>query len=133
MQDITFKIASRGEGKTKWLLDIAHQYSNTDRPVYLCTDMETVYGNFCEKYFRTYNSICTVQKLTLNQLTGNEIVLIDDLMSLTTCSFADIAYIKRNCYKMFVTIEGNNAENEINEIDHNQLSIFDNYEVVFNG
>ena len=28
MNDITFKIAGRGEGKTKWLLNIAHSLKN---------------------------------------------------------------------------------------------------------
>ena len=123
MHEITFKVAKRGEGKTRWLLNIANEYSESDRPILYCTDLESEYGNFCEKYFKTFHKIANIQRISLTQLTGNEVVLIDDLMAMNF-TIKDIAYIQRNCYKLYITVEGT-TEDHIEE-NPNQLTIFDN-------
>ena len=106
MTDITFKVAPRGEGKTKWLLEIANKFAN-EHNIYLYTQEETEYSKFCEKYFHTFNQICPVRILTKVSLTDNDIVLVDNLFNQD--SFAgDINFLQRSCYRLFVTLEGIN-------------------------
>ena len=105
MNDITFKIAKQGEGKTKWLLKIANQYAGTNRKVYLFTDDDQAYIKFCEKYFNTFSQVCPVERLTAFKLTENDVVLVDNLFK-QCASIGDLNFIHKNCYKMFVTIEG---------------------------
>ena len=105
MNDITFKIARKGEEKTRWLLDVAKYYVNNRRRVFLFTDDEQEYARFCEKYFKMFSEVCEVQRLTSFQLTSDDVVLVDDLFSHCT-SIGDFNFMKRNCYKMFVTLEG---------------------------
>lgn len=105
MNEITFKIAKKGEGKTRWLLDVAHSYAKTDKPVYYCANLQTEYGNFCEKYFRTFQEICNVKELSLPHLDGDAVVLIDDMMT-TNITPKDILYIQQNSYKLYVAITG---------------------------
>ena len=105
MNDIVFKVASPGEGKTKWLLNIANMYQNEGRQVYLLAQDETEYAKFCEKYFKTYSEVCHVQRLTAVKDTHNSVVLIDNLLN-HSFSAKDAEYINNNCYKMFVTIAG---------------------------
>lgn len=103
--NIIFKVALPGEGKTKWLLDVAHQYSATGRSIYLYTEDETEYAKFCEKYFAIYKAVCPVYKLTAFKITKDAVILIDNLLSHGN-SLGDIRFFQRNCYKMFVTLEG---------------------------
>jgi hypothetical protein len=104
MNDITFKIAKKGEGKTKWLLDIANQYSISNK-IYLYTDEDNEYIKFCEKYFNMYNSICPVQRLTSFDSMQDAIVLVDNIFNQDS-SVRDFIFIQRNCYKLFITLEG---------------------------
>lgn len=120
MNEITFKIAKKGEGKTRWLLDIAHSYAKTDRPVYYCAKLQTEYGNFCEKYFRTFQEICNVKELSLPHLEGDAVVLIDDMITMNITS-SDIQYIQKNCYKLYIAITG--ITDDVEEGNH---TIFNN-------
>lgn len=111
MNNITFKITPRGEGKTKWLLDVAHDYEGSGRKVYLYTDDESKYAKFCEKYFKTFGRICFVERLTSFKLTSEDVVLVDDLLSHDT-AISDFIYIHNNSYAMYVTLEGQIATEE---------------------
>lgn len=104
MNNITFKIAKKGEGKTKWLLDIANKYSSSNK-VYLYTDDEREYREFCEKYFKMYSNICPVRKLTNVDSLEGSIVLVDNMLNQDSAT-SDFTFIQRNCYKLFVTLEG---------------------------
>lgn len=104
MNEITFKIAKKGEGKTKWLLDIANKYADKHR-IYLYTVNDNEYHKFCEKYFSVYNSICPVERLTAFKLTENDVVLVDNLFNQDS-SISDFTFIQRNSYKVFITLEG---------------------------
>ena len=50
MNPMIVKVAPKGEGKTKWLINIAKKYQDNDVPVYLVTASERDYVNFCRKY-----------------------------------------------------------------------------------
>lgn len=124
MTDIVFKVAPKGEGKTKWLLELAKRYS-TERKVYLCTQDEVQYVRFCEKYFNLYNEICRVERLTSLNICSEDIVLMDNLLE-QSLAINDITFIQRNCYRLFITIEGltNFIEHRNNwNIFYEQLSI----------
>ena len=124
MNIVTFKVAPKGEGKTRWLLTIASKYKDSDRPIYLYTDDTEEYRRFCDKYFVLFNEICPVRALSAFKLTPDAIVLVDNLFKLSA-QIGDINYICRNCYKMFVTIEGTTTlENDFNkEVDfHTQIN-----------
>ena len=122
MSKMICKVALRGEGKTKWLLDVAHRYSDSAFPVYFFTTKEGHYRKFCEKYFRAFQSICTVEEFNIENFVGNEIVLVDDLMSLDV-DMKRLSEIRDNCYIMYATIEG--TTESITIIDTDQLTIFD--------
>ena len=108
MTDIKFKIAPKGEGKTKWLLDIAYKYAGI-RKVYLYTESEHEYRRFCEKYFATYNQICLVERLTAFKLTENDVVLVDNLFNHDS-AISDFTFIHNNCCKLFISLEGELAD-----------------------
>lgn len=104
MNDITFKIANRGLGKTRWLLEKAHQHR--DEPVKFYSETTYEYSLFCEKYFSLYNEICKVEHLDIENLTSEDIVLIDDLFSLSYTKI-NINNIKKIAKKLYITLEGN--------------------------
>lgn len=122
MSKMICKVALRGEGKTKWLLDVAHRYSDSAFPVYFFTTKEDQYRKFCEKYFRAFQSICTVEEFNIENFVGNEIILVDDLMSLDI-DMKKLSGIKENCYKMYATIEGTTEADIVTDTD--QLTISD--------
>ena len=103
MNDITFKIAKKGEGKTKWLLERAHELKGEPVKFYSKTTQE--YSLFCEKYLNLYNEICLVEHLSIENLTLDDIVLIDDLFSITEAT-VDVNYIKNVAKKLYITLEG---------------------------
>lgn len=104
MNDITFKIANRGEGKTRWLLEKAHELKGESVKFYSDTTQE--YLLFCEKYLNFYNEICRVEHLDIEKLTSEDIVLIDDLFSISDTKI-NINHIKNVAKKLYITLEGN--------------------------
>ena len=105
--NITFKIATAGEGKTKWLLDLAEHYASRGINLYMFTTHEEQYKEFCDKYFYVFKNICPVIRLTnLNQVTSEDIVIIDNLFMHGDVRLNDVLEVCNNCYKMFITIEG---------------------------
>ena len=111
MNDITFKVTPKGEGKTKWLLEISKRYADEKRPIFLFTDEDKDYIKFCEKYFNMFKEICPVVRLTAFKLTPDAVVLVDDLFSHSN-SIGDFSFMHRNCYKMFITVEGTTSYEE---------------------
>ena len=106
MNDITFKIARKGEGKTKWLIEVAHRcYKEFNDTVYLFTEDDNSYVRFCEKYFKTYFEVCPVQKLPPFVDPTNSIILVDNLLE-CNCQTNNFKFMQRNCKKMYVTLEG---------------------------
>lgn len=106
MNDITFKIAGRGEGKTKWLLNIAKEFHDKNIRTVLYTYVDDEYRMFCEKYFNLFGHVCPVEILENdNQVDHETVVLIDDLLSYNI-SLNELTRLQSRCYKMFVTIEG---------------------------
>lgn len=104
MNDVMFHVARRGEGKTRWLLDKAHELKEYPVKLYCQTSQE--YSLFCEKYFSLYKEICPVEYLNSHEdVLPSDIVLIDDLITLSS-SLVNIRHIKNNCYRMYVTVEG---------------------------
>lgn len=129
MNEITFKIASRGEGKTKWLLNIAHSLKNESIKLY--TETSSEYAIFCEKYFRLYNEVCLVKRLDKDEINADDVILIDNMLE-TNINFNDLKYINRSCKKIYATLEGN-IDTQFDSFDSSQISIFDSYEVQLNG
>ena len=105
MNDIVFKVAPKGEGKTKWLLNVANEYITAGRTVYLYTNDDQEYARFCEKYFNVFHHVCSVIRLTSLNVTSDDVILIDDLFSYTM-PISNIQKMQRDCYKLFITVEG---------------------------
>ena len=106
MNDITFKIAKKGEGKTKWLLEVAHKaHKESNNSVYLFTEDDASYTKFCEKYFKTYAEVCPVQELPPFVDPVDSIILVDNLLE-CNCQTNNFKFMQRNCKKMYVTLEG---------------------------
>lgn len=103
MNELIIKVAHPGEGKTQWLLDVAHNYKKTHN-IYLYTSRVNEYKRFCEKYFVKYNTRCPVE-LYECQVGNDVVVLIDDYFE-HSLSCANIKYLQANCHKIFMTITG---------------------------
>lgn len=122
MNEITFKVAHPGEGKTQWLLAVAHEYSKTHN-VYLYYNKPHEYERFCDKYFATYSKRCPVSTYTC-EVGQDVVVLVDDLFK-QPMSVGDIQHLQANCYKVFITLTGNSSDCpvESNHNDPDQLTI----------
>ena len=126
MDKLIVKVARKGEGKTKWLLEVANKYQTEGRSVYLYTNNTKDYERFCEKYFTTYSSICKVNKFTFYEPIKESVILIDNLLS-HDLNMSTLNSICNECYQIFITIDGSSdAELYNSPIEKfEQLSIFD--------
>lgn len=127
MNDITFKVTPKGEGKTKWLISVAKRCYDEGTDVYLYTEDDRDYVKFCDKYFNTYATICPVKLLKAFCEIKNAVILVDDLMKCTS-QIGEFKFMQRNCKKMFITLEGTTEDPfaEVNsDSNFEQLSIFD--------
>ena len=106
MNNVTFKVALPGEGKTKWLLNIAKHYADKGVKTYLFTQDDNEYVRFCDKYFKTFTQVCPVSKLTAFKITAQDVVLVDNLFDKCDSAISDFTFIQKNCYKMFITVDG---------------------------
>lgn len=112
MNNIIYKVAPAGEGKTKWLLNMAKYYSDNNRTCYLFCDDDYMFNKFCRKYFQTFSELCPVKRLKAFRLTKDDVVLVDDMLNMDA-SLADFLFIQQNCYQMCVTIAGVSADKEL--------------------
>lgn len=126
MNDVIINVARKGEGKTIWLLSVAHHYSTKNIPVYLLVETEKEFNRFCDKYSALYGKICKVKKMDSIEDGTNSIVLIDDLFE-RELDMSYIRQLKSICNKMFIAIEGSTEDNEEStevENDYEQLTLF---------
>ena len=126
MTNVTFKVAPKGEGKTKWLLSIAYKYSRQHK-IYFIPKNSAEFVKFCDKYFATYHEICPVYRYDGCENTENTVVLVDNLLehNLTTNT---LEFIRKNCYKMFISVEGTTREDDSADPytpEYEQLTLFD--------
>lgn len=117
MNELVIKVARKGEGKTKWLLNIAHDYRNQDNPIFLYTDSEHEYSRFCEKYFSNFASICKVKQFDIHEISADSIVLIDDVLNKNV----NVRQIQEKCKNIYITIEGSTKYEA--PLEYEQLSI----------
>jgi hypothetical protein len=112
---LVYKIAKRGEGKTKWLLEKADEATSQGKEVYLATTNPAEYQRFVEKFFSLYHRICTVHQLTTHSdITNlNSVVLMDEMLN----SCFDVMEIKQmawKCEKMYITLSGTVESDNMN-------------------
>ena len=105
-EKLVYKIASRGEGKTRWLLEKAEEESRNGNQVYLATKNPLEYRRFVEKFFSLYQRVCTTHQLTSASMMtgGNCVVLIDELLTSDVLSEIDAIIAKSS--KVYVTLNG---------------------------
>lgn len=101
-----YKIAKRGEGKTKWLLDIADKETSLGKEVYLLTNNPLQYRNFIEDFFSLYGRVCTVHHIgqISNAISGG-IVLIDNLFNLNI-NLNEFNLLANICDAAYITLPG---------------------------
>ena len=126
MNDVIVNVARKGEGKTRWLLDVAHHYSIKKIPVYLLTETDKEFNRFCDKYSSLYGKVCKVHKMDSIEDSTDSVVLVDDLFEreLDTDLLREI---KSRCCKLFIAIEGSTEDNDDTSestTDYDQLTIF---------
>lgn len=129
MNPITVKVAPKGEGKTKWLLEVAKKYQDESRPVYLFTTDEYTYVRFCNKYFATYSEACKVKIYEVTDSLENSIVLIDDVMHQGIDSNI-IINMQKSCYKMFVTFEGICYDSDVQTGEVSTAELFEQLKLI---
>lgn len=130
MAEYIYKVAPRGGGKTRWLLEQAHVESELENPVCLLVNDDPTgsreYQKFVEKYFSIYHEICKV--IVAEHITSvpkNSVVLIDNPLNLNKHIQSHIA-LEERATRIYVAVDGVDSETyEIKQPDSNQLSIFD--------
>ena len=127
MNDITFKVLPKGEGKTKWLLDIAKKYVDKGYRVSLFTDSYREYVKFCEKYFSLYNRVCPIDRHDSMHVTQNDVIIVDDLFKKEDRALEDLRELQTLVYKIFITLEGQSKDTSTCEedLEVEQLSMFE--------
>ena len=108
-EKLVYKIASRGEGKTRWLLEKAEEESRNGNQVYLATKNPLEYSIFVEKFLSLYQRVCTTHQLpSAPMMTGdNCVLLIDELLTSDVLSEIDSIVAKSN--KVYATLNGKAA------------------------
>ena len=129
MTEFIYKVAPRGEGKTKWLLNQAKNELDAGEKVVLLTNEANrglEYKIFAEKYFGTFHEVCKVDTVNhIHQIPHDGIVLIDNLFMLDMHMNA-VTYLIGQCKRVYITLDGKLAPSEQRKtVDPNQLSIFD--------
>ena len=129
MTEFIYKVASRGEGKTKWLLNQAKKELDAGENVIFFNNEKNQgleYKCFVEKYFATFHEICRVESAChVNHIPHDSIILIDNLLMLDM-HMNVINYLNGQCKRVYITLDGKLAPTESrNEVDPNQLRIFD--------
>lgn len=129
MTEFIYKVASRGEGKTKWLLNQAKKELDAGETVVLFNNEKNrglEYKWFVEKYFVTFHEVCKVESAChVHNIPHDAVILIDNLLMLDM-HMNVINYLNGQCKKVYITLDGKLAPSEPrNEVVSNQLSIFD--------
>lgn len=104
---LVYKVAKRGEGKTRWLLKKADEALRQGKEVYLATNSPIEYRNFIEKFFGLYNRICTVHQLTTHSdiTSFNSVILMDDLFR-SNFHPGELEQLAHKCERMYITLTG---------------------------
>lgn len=129
MTEFIYKVASRGEGKTKWLLNQAKNELDGGETVILFNNEKNrgvEYRSFVEKYFVTFHEVCKVNSAChIHSIPHDAVVLIDNLLMLDM-HMNVINYLNGQCKKVYITLDGKLAE-EVTDCDTHpdQISIFD--------
>ena len=112
MNDLIIKVAEPGEGKTRWLIDIAHKFLCDGNTVALYTSDSIEFTTFCKKYFTSYNTCCQIKNIPNADVVDVDVILIDNLLkhNITT---TQLKYLQRSCKHLFITIEGTLAEDTL--------------------
>lgn len=105
MKDIVFKVAPRGEGKTKWLLNVANESVLSGHDTYIATRDDSSYVKFCEKYFSSFGDVCPVKRFEKGIVSSNEVVLIDNFLEQEWTTY-ELEEVHKSCYQLFITVEG---------------------------
>lgn len=129
MTEFIYKVASRGEGKTKWLLNQAKRELDAGETVVLFNNEKNrglEYKCFMEKYFVTFHEVCKVESAChVHNIPHDAVILIDNLLMLDM-HMNVINYLNGQCKKVYITLDGKLAPSEQRtSVDPNQLNIFD--------
>ena len=132
-----YKVAPRGEGKTKWLIHNAYDeiHSLDDDPnsiqtyVYLIVKDANEAQHFSEMYFSLYNEVCKVNFVVGSNLISvpyGSIILIDNLL-LHTMNTRDLHLLIARCKKAYITIEGvyGFTNTQVRTVDLQQINMLD--------
>lgn len=132
MPEIIYKVAERGEGKTRWLVEQAHKELTRGENVVLLTNGAFGYKDFVENYYATFNEICKVDPVEDNTDIPHDCVVLIDNLFLLRKTLDEVNNISYKVKRMYITVEGilsTEFENEPDKTaEYQQISIFDNVE-----
>lgn len=129
--EFIWKIAPRGEGKTKWLVERAHEEVQEGNRVFLLTHDASRFTKFVEHYYENTHEICRVQlALSLSDLEADSVVLVDNLLK-QNITASDIGRLEGFFKKVYITAMGKQyrAYNTTDD-EWEQLTIFTMAEAV---
>lgn len=129
MNNIIYKVALPGEGKTRWLLEQAKRECDNDEHVVLITNgnfIDREYRSFSEDYVDLYKEVCLVQPVNkMHDIEEGSVVLIDDLFHLDI-HMIGLRALQHKAKRVYITVDG------VLDLpwlkDNNQLTIFEEIE-----
>lgn len=129
MNNIIYKVALPGEGKTRWLLEQAKRECDNDEHVVLITNgnfIDREYRSFSEDYVDLYKEVCPVQPVNkMHDIEEGSVVLIDDLFHLDI-HMIGLRALQHKAKRVYITVDG------VLDLpwlkDNNQITIFEEIE-----
>ena len=102
-----YMIAPPGEGKTKWLVQKAHESIVANKKCYyvITSDTDREFEKFCEMYRALFNHVCPVNVLSeIESIDSNCVILIDEGMRRK--SIGTIMFLSEAADTIYMTLEG---------------------------
>lgn len=109
MNNITYFVAPRGEGKTRWLRERAIDEFHKGNKVYIYANSSFRYRIFIEEFYESTGEICHVLCINkISEVPTGSVLLIDNLVD-SRISTEDLEALAARCSYLYITLEGNSG------------------------
>lgn len=123
MDNIIYKVAQRGEGKTKWLVEQAKNELDSGELVLYLSPYSRNYTLFLNYYTSVFKEVCKIEHIKdINNVPEGSVVLVDELIDLHEHMLSIKSMLHRVKYA-YVTIDGRSTAPL--KTDPLQLNMFD--------
>lgn len=108
MNNITYFVAPKGEGKTKWLRERVIEETEKGNTVHFYTQFYNLYLRFAESFFNDTGKLCEVRWADKSSdIRKGDIVIIDNLTISVDTHVTVLQAICEKAGHVYITLEGN--------------------------